>query len=159
MEDITHHPDKFKNPAIRKSFRYYSQRTVNYSILSSLLLPTVTCTSTQYKCPNVEECISKQDLCNGKDDCPGGEDEGYTCCTSSNPCGEGKGHCAHDSVCQSNLKCGKANCNTALGFPSDMDCCYVPGNFAIITLNKTTVACKINQLFPDIIWIIWPQSS
>ena len=62
-------------------------------------------------------------------------------------------HCDNDSDCQANLKCGYGNCNTtALGFLSKMDCCYA-GNLVIISFNKTAIACKINQLIPDIIWI------
>ena len=99
-----------------------------------MLLAAVTCTSSQYKCPDVEKCISKQDQCNGNNDCPGGgENEGSNCCTSSNPCGEGKGDCDNDNECQGNLKCGDDNCNW-FGFDSTFDCCA--GNFVIMTLNK-----------------------
>ena len=86
-------------------------------------------------------------MCDGTNDCPGGEDEGYNCCTSSNPCGEGKGDCDNDSECQGNLVCGLDNCNTALGFASDMDCCIVKGNFVIINLN-VAVADMIDKQNP-----------
>ena len=63
---------------------------------------------------------------------------GSSCCKTSNKCAEGEGDCDKDGHCQANLKCGKDNCDAALGFPSNYDCCYDPnkGNFAIITLNK-----------------------
>ena len=115
------------------------------------------CTSSQYKCPFVDMCISKHEMCDGKYDCPERDDEygdeGWSCCTISNPCGEGKGDCDNDSHCKANLKCGNDNCNTTLGFHPEMDCCYEPGNLVIISFNKTTIACKINQLIPGIIWI------
>ena len=49
---------------------------------------------------------------------------GWSCCTSTNQCGIGEGDCDTDSDCSGNLKCGTNNCDTALGFPSAMDCCY-----------------------------------
>ena len=63
---------------------------------------------------------------------------GSSCCKTSNQCAEGEGDCDNNDECQANLKCGKDNCNAALGFPSKYDCCFDPnkGNFPIVTLNK-----------------------
>ena len=56
-------------------------------------------------------------------------DNGPSCCTSTNQCGEGEGDCNSDDDCFGNLKCGEGNgydnnCDTALGFGSESDCCY-----------------------------------
>ena len=114
-----------------------SHRSQLYSNSFILVSKTGNCTSSQYKCPDVDICIPKQDRCDGKNDCPkvnefdGYGDEGWNCCTISNPCGEGKGDCDNDSECLGNLKCGQGNgfddnCDTSLGFGSAYDCCYDP---------------------------------
>ena len=51
---------------------------------------------------------------------------GLLCCTSSNQCGAKEGDCDTDDECISGLKCGQDNCDTALGFPANYDCCYDP---------------------------------
>ena len=61
-------------------------------------------------------------------DCTDGSG-GWSCCTSSNQCGEGEGDCDSDADCSGNLKCGQGsgndgNCDTSLGFPATYDCCY-----------------------------------
>ena len=40
-------------------------------------------------------------------DCSNGTIAGTSCCTSSNPCGEGEGDCDSDKDCMGNLKCFK----------------------------------------------------
>ena len=62
-------------------------------------------------------------------DCSNGTIAGTSCCTSSNPCGEGEGDCDSDEDCMGSLKCGQGsghddNCDNTLGFPGDYDCCY-----------------------------------
>ena len=55
---------------------------------------------------------------------------GVSCCTSANPCGDGKGDCDYDEECIDGLRCGQGNglddnCNSLL-FPASYDCCYEP---------------------------------
>jgi len=72
---------------------------------------------------------SDADCCydpNKQSGCHDGKGEWWNCCTSSNQCGEGEGDCDSDADCIGNLKCGHDNCNTALGFASNADCCYGP---------------------------------
>ena len=62
-------------------------------------------------------------------DCSNGTIAGTSCCTSSNPCGEGEGDCDSDEDCKDGLKCGQGsghdnNCDNTLVFPADYDCCY-----------------------------------
>ena len=58
--------------------------------------------------------------CDGK--LPGRD--GITCCTTSNKCEIGEGHCDSDADCTGNLVCGKENCLSIFGHsPSDFDCC------------------------------------
>ena len=49
------------------------------------------------------------------------------CCTPSRPCTTGQGGCSDDEDCAGELYCGANNCvslnPTALGFPSDGNCC------------------------------------
>ena len=56
---------------------------------------------------------------------------GVSCCTSTNPCGDGKGDCDSDEECIDGLKCGQGNglddnCNPLLFSNADYDCCYEP---------------------------------
>ena len=51
---------------------------------------------------------------------------GGSCCTSSNQCGEGEGDCDGDSDCRGNLVCGTDNCNGPSYMSSWMDCCETP---------------------------------
>ena len=60
---------------------------------------------------------------------------GFSCCNSTQQCGEGEGDCDSDADCAGNLKCGQGNglddnCDNSLGFPSTYDCCYDPSNCA-----------------------------
>jgi len=53
---------------------------------------------------------------------------GDSCCTSSNPCGEGEGDCDKNHDCKENLLCGKDNCKRSKypTFSRKDDCCYDP---------------------------------
>ena len=51
---------------------------------------------------------------------------GLACCTSSNQCEAKEGDCDSDDECVNGLKCGQDNCDPALGFPANYDCCYDP---------------------------------
>ena len=51
---------------------------------------------------------------------------GLACCTSSNQCEAKEGDCDSDDECVAGLKCGQDNCDPALGFPANYDCCYDP---------------------------------
>ena len=59
-------------------------------------------------------------------------DDIYTCCTSSNPCGQSEGDCDNDSECSGKLYCGKNNCQPP--FPTDADCCE--GNFTLSMIKS-----------------------
>lgn len=39
----------------------------------------VTCTEEEFKCGSTQLCIEKTKLCNGRKDCPNGEDEEQNC--------------------------------------------------------------------------------
>ena len=68
----------------------------------------------------------------------------YKCCSSSNQCGLNEGDCDSDSECSGNLICGKDNCQSP--FPSDVDCCVLPGNFTLqIGIELDTDACNQNH--------------
>ena len=59
---------------------------------------------------------------------------GWSCCSISNQCNEGEGDCDKDDDCFGNLKCGQGNgfddnCDDALGFEPQFDCCYDPNKF------------------------------
>ena len=46
------------------------------------------------------------------------------CCSETNKCEVGEGHCADDSGCGNGLKCGIQNCDYSLGFKHGHNCCY-----------------------------------
>ena len=58
--------------------------------------------------------------------CNGIQGNIYSCCSSSNQCDQNQGDCDSDSECSGDLICGTDNCQSP--FPSDADCCKVPGN-------------------------------
>ena len=50
--------------------------------------------------------------------------DGANCCTISNICDIGEGHCNSDNECKGNLVCGTENCKSIFGHsPSDFNCC------------------------------------
>ena len=62
-------------------------------------------------------CMQQTHKCRGKF----ATDE---CCSETNKCEVGEGHCADDSACGSGLKCGIQNCDYSLGFNHGYNCCY-----------------------------------
>ena len=54
----------------------------------------------------------------------GPRDKAVNACSVANPCHVNQGHCFYDGQCSGNLRCGKNNCPTELGYDSDTNCCY-----------------------------------
>merc|ERR1711902_488099 len=67
-----------------------------------------------------EDCCTKPT--SSGSGCNGGD---WTCCSSTNKCGEGEGDCDSDAECQSGLICGKDNC-VGSSFLTGEDCCTKP---------------------------------
>jgi len=79
-----------------------------------------------------------------------------SCCTSSNPCGEGEGDCDKNHDCKGKLLCGINNCKRSKypTFSKSDDCCYDPakecgtepactGGAACLRVDKKkTCVCK-----------------
>merc|ERR1719481_35090 len=79
-----------------------------------------------------------------------------SCCTSSNPCGEGDGDCDKNHDCKEKLLCGSNNCKRSKypTFSKSDDCCYDPakgcgtepactgGAACLIVHKKMTCVCK-----------------
>ena len=63
-----------------------------------------------------------------------------SCCTSSNKCEDGEGHCSSDSHCGDGLKCGQRNCDYSLGFRFDYNCCYKPNTRSPPVVPATTAS-------------------
>ena len=55
---------------------------------------------------------------------------GYFC--NINLCQEWEGDCDDDSQCAGSLKCGNDNCPAQFNWPSEHDCCEMPGNDNIV---------------------------
>ena len=55
---------------------------------------------------------------------------GHSCCTPSNPCGDGEGDCDRDSDCENGYICGTDNCKPSTipgaNFHPTDDCCVRP---------------------------------
>merc|ERR1711962_1570721 len=65
-------------------------------------------------------CIKAGPTCDGSANA-------WSCCSSTNKCGEGEGDCDNDNECQSGLVCGKDNCQSFIpGANSQADCCVKP---------------------------------
>jgi len=65
-------------------------------------------------------CISAGPTCDGSTNA-------WSCCSSTNKCGEGEGDCDSDSECQSGLVCGTDNCQSFIpGAHYQADCCAKP---------------------------------
>ena len=56
--------------------------------------------------------------------CDGTQTNMWSCCSSSNQCGENEGDCDVDSDCLGNLKCGTNNCIGTNFQNPGADCCY-----------------------------------
>ena len=88
----------------------------------------------------------------------------FSCCTSTNPCVAGDGHCDSDSECGSGLTCGTDNCGSA--FPYSFDCCvaavdevvaniaiqlyevsFIYNTFPIVESSKDFVPFRLGQAF------------
>ena len=54
----------------------------------------------------------------------GPREEAVNACSVANPCHVNQGHCFYDGQCIGDLRCGKNNCPTELGYDSDTNCCY-----------------------------------
>ena len=54
----------------------------------------------------------------------GPRDKAANACSVANPCHVNQGHCFYDGQCIGDLRCGKNNCPTELGYDSDTNCCY-----------------------------------
>ena len=54
----------------------------------------------------------------------GPRDKAVNACSVANPCHVNQGHCFYDGQCIGELRCGKNNCPTELGYDPDTNCCY-----------------------------------
>ena len=76
---------------------------------------------------------------------------GGSCCSSSNQCFAGEGDCDDNVDCKGNLKCGEDNCNPALGFGSEFDCCYDPeksmcDNWSLFAQKRKSYVIKCKNI-------------
>ena len=100
------------------------RKDFNFTV-ASRFLGNVNVRKTHFK----TQCPPESSIILSVTDCSNGTIASTSCCTSSNPCGEGEGDCDSDEDCMGNLKCGEGsghndNCDNTLGFSGDSDCCY-----------------------------------
>merc|ERR1712215_339102 len=127
------------------------------SVTTSMTTTPTTTTTTTTTTPIVKDIVKenghispKTTAAQGK--CLGGD----SCCTSSNPCGEGEGDCDKNHDCKGKLLCGINNCKRSKypTFSKSDDCCYDPakecgtepactGGAACLRVDKKkTCVCK-----------------
>jgi len=82
------------------------------------------CKSQNAPCPNGSGCFDNSVGTIRNEKCSS-SNANWSCCTSSNPCGENQGDCDVNSDCKSGLVCEQNKCPS--GFPSSSyDCCAKP---------------------------------